>query len=138
MVKIDVHGLFLKDAIEEILIKFDECIELGNYSIEIIHGHKHGTVIRNYIRSEGFIKDVIRRGHKIVSKNFSDKGATIFQLTAVNKSMKKNPIPKNVSIRDLSENKVQTDICHKCNETMILLKDFNWFKCPECGNLKKH
>ena len=48
--RLDVHKQFLKDAIEEILIKFDECAELGDNSLEIVHGHKHGTAIRDYIR----------------------------------------------------------------------------------------
>lgn len=40
--KLDVHNLFLKDAIDEIMIKFDECEELGDYTLEVVHGHKHG------------------------------------------------------------------------------------------------
>lgn len=137
MVRLDVHKLFLKDAIEEILIKFDECVELGDNSIEIVHGHKHGTVIRDHIRSNGFLKEAIRNGHEIVSKNFSDKGATIFQLAPSKKPLKKSLKPKVILTGNASKNKDQTDFCYKCNETMILLKELNWYKCPKCGKLKK-
>ena len=137
MVKFDVHNLFLKDAIEEILIKFDECVELGDNSIEIVHGHKHGTVIRDHIRSNGFLKEAIRNGHEIVSKNFSDKGATIFQLAPSKKSLKKSLIPKSISTGNASKNKILMDFCHKCKEIMIMLKEVNWHKCPKCGKLKK-
>lgn len=76
--KLDVHDLFLKDAIDEILIKLDECEELGDKTLEVIHGYKHGTRIRNYIRSDGFLNDVARNGYIITGKNFSDKGVSIF------------------------------------------------------------
>ncbi len=137
MVKFDVHGLFLRDAIEEILIKFDECVELGDTSLEIVHGHKSGTAIRDYLRSNGFLNDVIRNGHKIVSKNCSDKGATIFQLAPSKKNLKKSLKPKSISTGKPTKNKILTDFCHKCNKTMILLKEDNWYKCPKCGKLKK-
>jgi len=70
--KLNVHNLFLKDALDEIMVKLDECRELGDTTLEIIHGYKHGTTIKDYISSDGFIKDVARNGHKITSKNFSD------------------------------------------------------------------
>ena len=135
MVRLNVHKLFLKDAIDEILIKFDECAELGDNTLEIVHGHKHGTAIRDYIRNEGFLKEVSRNGHEILSKNFSNKGATVFQLAPSKKEPKRSQIPKQTSIEKV--NRIQTDFCHKCKEPMILLKEVNWYKCPRCGKLKK-
>ena len=137
MVKFDVHNLYLRDAIDEILIKFDECVELGDNSLEIVHGHKHGTAIRDYIRTDVFLKEATRNGHTIVAKNFSDKGATIFQLAPSKKPLKKNLKPKLISTGNPSKNKIQTDFCFKCNRTMILLKELNWYECPKCGKLKK-
>jgi hypothetical protein len=137
MVRLDVHKLFLKDAIDEILIKFDECVELGDNTLEIVHGHKHGTVIRDNIRKDGFLKEVNRNGYTIVGKNFSDKGATIFKLALSKKSLKKILIPKSFPTEGADGNKVQTDVCYKCSETMTLLKEDNWYQCPKCGKLKK-
>jgi len=135
--KLNVHKLFLDDAIEEIMIKFDECVELGDKSLEIIHGQKHGTRIKDYIRSNGFLKEVARNGYEIISKNFSDGGVTIFQLEPLKTKSKINPIPKSFSKGNKTENKMSTNFCLKCNETLILLKEFNWYKCPKCGKLKK-
>ena len=42
---LDVHNLSLEEAIEEILYKFDECKECRDVSLQIIHGHKHGTCL---------------------------------------------------------------------------------------------
>lgn len=133
--KLNVHKLFLDDAIEEIMIKFDECVDLGDNSLEIIHGHKHGTRIKDYIRSNGFLKEAARNGYEIVSKNFADGGVTIFQLESSKKKSKINPIPKSYSIGIMSENKMPTNFCLKCKETLILLKEFNGYKCPKCGKL---
>lgn len=135
--KINVHNLFLKDAIDEIIIKFDECGELGDNTLEIIHGYKHGCRIRDYIRSAGFINEIARQGHVITSKNFSDKGVTIFQLKQTVKPMKKKHKTKTEIKKISSENKVQGIYCTKCHERMDIIKDLNWLKCPKCGKLIK-
>ena len=135
--KLNVHGLFLYDAIEEIMIKFDECIEVGDFSLEIIHGHKHGTIIKDYIRSNEFLKKATRNGYEIVNKNFSDNGVTIFTLKSSKKPSKTNPIPKSISTGITSENDIITNFCLKCKEPLTLLKEFNWYECPKCGKLKK-
>lgn len=135
--ELNVHNLFLRDAIDEIMIKFDECEEIGDNILAIIHGHKHGTRIRDYIRSEGFLNEVNRKGHKITNKSFSDKGVTIFQLRPSIKSLKKRPIIKSESSKNPSKNKVSGIYCIKCKEIMVLLKEFNWYKCPKCGKLTK-
>jgi len=135
--ELNVHNLFLKDAIDEIMIKFDECEEIGDIILVIIHGHKHGTRIRDYIRSDGFLNEVNRKGHKITNKSFSDKGVTIFQIRPSIRSSKKSPIAKFESSENTSKNKVSGIYCIKCKEIMVLLKEFNWYKCPKCGKLKK-
>ncbi len=135
--KLDVHKLFLKDAIDEIMFKFDECKEIGDNMLEIIHGHKHGTRIRDHIRSDIFLNDANQNGHIIISKDFSDNGVTIFQLKPSIKFSKKNHISSSESPKNASENKISGIYCTKCNEIMILLKEFNWYECPICGKLIK-
>ncbi|MFX1569002.1 MAG: Smr/MutS family protein [Promethearchaeota archaeon] len=135
--KLDVHNLFLKDAIDEILIKFDECKEIGDNVLEIIHGHKHGTRIRDYIRSDGFVSDASQNGHTIIGKNFSDDGITIFHLKPMTILLKKNQTSRTESLKNSWEHKINAIYCVKCKETMTLLKEYNWFKCPKCGKLIK-
>jgi len=135
--KLNVHKLFLKDALDEIMFKFDECKEIGDNRLEVIHGYKHGTKIRDYLRSEGFLNDANQNGHIILNKNFSDNGVTIFQLKPSIKSSKKNQLSKSESLNNINQNKVSGIYCIKCKEVMILLKEFNWYKCPKCGKLTK-
>ncbi len=134
--ELDVHNHSLEEAIEAILYKFDECKECRDNSLQIIHGHKHGTVIKDYIRSSGFILEVAKMGNQIIEKNFSNEGVTIFKLKLPIISARRKPIIKSAS----NEKKVDvinsSEICSKCKETMILLKESNWYKCPKCGRLK--
>ena len=135
--KLDVHNLFLKDALDEIIVKLDECRELGDNTLEIIHGYKHGSTIKDYIRSDGFIKDVARNGHEITSKNFSDKGMTLFQLKLSRITLNLRQKLKSELFKNTVEKKVNPIFCIKCNIPMDLLKEFNWYKCSKCGKLIK-
>ena len=52
--KLDVHKLFLNDAIEEIMMKFDECVELGFFTflifLKIINSQNFSLILcRNRI-----------------------------------------------------------------------------------------
>ena len=135
--KLDVHHLSLNEAIDEILYKFDECKECGEDILQIIHGHKYGTIIRDYIRSSGFIVEMTKEGNEIIQKSFPHEGVTIFKLKLPRISSKRKPIQNSSSIEKKEETIISSEICYKCNEPMILLKDFNWYKCPKCGKLKK-
>ena len=135
--KLNVHGLLLEEAIEQIMMKFYECVELDDESLEIIHGYKHGTSIKDRIRSESFLNESARSGFKIINKNNSDPGVTIFQLESLKKKSKKNPIPRLSTTESINKNKISTNLCLKCKKSMILLKELNWYKCPKCGKLKK-
>ena len=134
---LDVHSLYLKDAIDEILYKFDECKECGDDTLQIIHGHKHGTMIKDYVRSSGFISEMAKNGNEVIESSFSKEGVTIFKLKLLSTSSKRKPILESSTNVSTEESILSLEICYKCNETMILLKDYNWYKYPKCGKLKK-
>lgn len=133
---LDVHKLSLNEAIDEILYKFDECKDCGEDTLQIIHGHKHGTIIRDCIRSNGFISEMAKNGNEFVNKSFSQEGVSIFKLKLPTISSKRKPIPKSNSIEKTDDTVHSLELCFKCNENMILLKNLNWYKCPKCGKLK--
>ena len=134
---LDVHTLSLNEAIDEVLYKFDECKECGEDILQIIHGHKHGTIIRDYIRSSSFIAEMAKSGNEFVQKSFSQEGVSLFKLKLPTTTSKRKPILKSSSVETKDDKVHSLEICYKCNETMILLKEFNWYKCPKCGKLKK-
>jgi len=80
---------------------------------------------------------MIKEGNKIIQKNFPHEGVTIFKLKLPRNLSRRKPIQKSPSIEQKEDTIISPEICHKCNEPMILLKDFNWYKCPKCGKLKK-
>ena len=134
---LDVHNLYLKDAIDEILYKFDDCKECGDDTLQIIHGHKHGTKIKDRIRSSGFILEMAKHGNEVIERSFSQEGATIFKLKLPTISSRRKPDLNSSSNEKKYREILSLEICYKCNETMNFLKDFNWYKCPKCGKLKK-
>ena len=89
---LDVHNLYLKDAIDEILYKFDECKECGDDTLQVIHGHKHGTIIKDHIRSSGFILEMAIHGNEVIERSFSQEGVTILKLKLPATSSKRKPI----------------------------------------------
>ena len=48
--------------IYEIIDRLEECKETGDSILEIIHGYKHNTIIRDYIRSTKFIEKMTQKG----------------------------------------------------------------------------
>ena len=128
--KINLHSHSLEEAKEELCYSLEECRIQADNTLEIIHGHKHGTSIRDYIRSDKFLNDTEKLGHIITSKNFSDDGMSIFQI----KLAKIHKLQKGYS---LSTTFTKDYICHKCNKLMIPIKGLNWIKCPECGKFQK-
>ena len=78
--KINLHNHSLEEAKERICYAMDECIEANDPTLEIVHGHKHGSVIRDYVRSERLSNDVSKIGHVVLSKKTSVKGSTILRL----------------------------------------------------------
>ncbi|MEJ2280121.1 MAG: Smr/MutS family protein [Candidatus Lokiarchaeota archaeon] len=60
--EIDIHGLRLWEAIDEILYFLEECKANDIKEISIIHGYHHGNILKDYIRSEGFIIEIAKNG----------------------------------------------------------------------------
>lgn len=134
---LDVHNLYLKDAVDEILYKFDDCKECGDDTLQVIHGHKHGSTIKDHIRSSDFLLEMAKYGNEVIERSFSQEGVTIFKLKLPTTSSKRKPVLNSPSNEQKEESILSVEICYKCNEKMNLLKDFNWYKCPKCGKLKK-
>ena len=136
--ELNLHGYLLEDAKLEILNTIEDCNELGDNILKIIHGHKHGTAIRDYVRSNRFLNDISKLKCEITSKDFSDEGVSVFHLNLSRATTEKSKIlSKAVIPEHKSETKKSLNMCHKCNKSMTLVKGINWYKCPKCGKLKK-
>ncbi len=136
--EINLHGFFLEDAKIEILSTVDACKELGDNIIKFIHGHKHGTAIRDYLRCNHFLNDIAKAGHKITNRDFSDNGASTFQFSFSRTFVrKKRTTPKPASSENVLNTKITVELCNKCKKPLVPVEGFNWYKCPDCGKLKK-
>ena len=72
---VDLHGLPLSDAKLKSQIAVAEAWESSQFSIEIVHGHNLGTVIKDYVQlKEGLQKDIKRIYPEISELKLSDKG----------------------------------------------------------------
>ncbi len=78
MMEKNLHGLELWEAIEEILYKLGECQMKGIREITLIHGFHKGQVLKNYIQSEGFLKEMGKEGFKLMRKGNTNRGASSF------------------------------------------------------------
>ncbi len=78
--EIDLHGLELWDALEEILHHLEECRVKGIQEISIIHGYHGGRILKNYIQTDGFIKEMKREGYQLKRKESSNLGVSCFLL----------------------------------------------------------
>ena len=128
--EINLHNHPLEDAKEAICYALEGCIAERDSSLIIIHGHKHGTAIRAYIRSDQLLKDVSKIGITISSKNFKDDGKSILYPVITKQK---------TSEKALTQGRVKTKdyFCHKCNEVMVQVTGLSWVKCPKCGKSQK-
>ena len=132
--KIDLHELTLNEAIDEIFYNLYECCELGVNKIEIVHGYKHGTRIKDYIQSGGLLNEATKRGYKVSDMDCSDQGMTILHLSP---TKIENQTAQSDSKVYGYKKETNINFCFKCNRPMIFLKDLLWYKCEKCGKLKK-
>lgn len=76
--EIDIHGLHLWEAIDEILFCLEEFQVKEISEITIIHGYRHGKVLKDYIQSRGFIREMKQEGIHLKRKPTQNQGETRF------------------------------------------------------------
>jgi len=80
LLEINVHGHELWGAIDEVLSALEECRINGDLKINIIHGYKHGQVLKNYFRSNKFLAEMAREGFQLKMKAISDQAISSFEI----------------------------------------------------------
>lgn len=78
LLETNVHGHELWGAIEEVLSALVECKINGDREISIIHGYKHGQILKNYFRSNKFLVEMAREGFRLEMKDISDPARSSF------------------------------------------------------------
>jgi len=78
LLEINVHGHELWGAVDEVLSALEECKINDEREINIIHGYKHGQVLKNYFRSNKFLTEMAREGFRLKSKANSDPAISSF------------------------------------------------------------
>jgi len=78
LLEINVHGHELWGAIDEVLSALEECEIKNERGINIIHGYKHGQVLKNYFRSNKFLREMAREGFRLKMKDTSDPAISSF------------------------------------------------------------
>jgi len=78
LLEINVHGHELWGAIDEVLNALEECKLNGDGGIDIIHGYKHGQVLKNYFRSNKFLREMAHEGFRLKIKVISDPAISSF------------------------------------------------------------
>jgi len=74
----NVHGHELWGAIDKVLSALEECRINGEREINIIHGYKHGQVLKNYFRSNKFLVEMSRESFQLKMKAISDQAVSSF------------------------------------------------------------
>jgi hypothetical protein len=81
LLKCDLHGFELAEAWVEILQALRECQINDDSKLEIVHGYKHGQVLKDYILSSQFIKDTTKAGFLLKKVQSVNPGTTLFSIT---------------------------------------------------------
>ncbi len=76
--EIDLHGYELWKAIEEIIYKLEECQANGIREISLVHGFHKGQILKNYIQSERFLKEMEKEGFQLKKKSNPNPGVSAF------------------------------------------------------------
>ena len=73
--RVELHGLPLSDAKLKSQIAVAEAWESSKSSVELVHGHNLGTVIKDYVQRDNGLQRDIRRIYPEISKlKLSDNG----------------------------------------------------------------
>ena len=78
--EIDLYGMELYEALEEIAYCLEESKAIGTTELKLIHGYHGKAVLKNYITSRGFIKDMSKEGFDIQILESSNPGSTTFKI----------------------------------------------------------
>jgi len=84
IIKCDLHGFRLFDAIEEIINIIEGCLSSGDNILYIIHGYRNGQVLKNYFHSQEFLEDMKVEGYKLKEMNIPNPGVSIFKIVFPN------------------------------------------------------
>ena len=80
IMKKDVHGCELIEAMDEISLALEECKLTGDSHLEIVHGYKHGQVLKTYFQSAKFISQMAREGFKLKRLHSPDPAISTFKI----------------------------------------------------------
>ena len=72
--KVDLHGLSLSEAKLKSQISVAEAWSNAFSTIELVHGHNLGTVIKDYIQQGGLLADIERIYPEIPNLIIKDNG----------------------------------------------------------------
>jgi len=78
--ELDLHELYVKDALIKVKVKLKECQTNNKKGIKIIHGYHRGHALRDYFRSQLFIKEMKKVGLyvRIVRTSLEGETSIIF------------------------------------------------------------
>ena len=90
MHELDLHGLYVKDALIKVKEKLKECQTNNNKGIKIIHGYHRGQALRDYFRSQLFIKEMKKVGLyvRIVRTSLEGETSIIFSTSTKTEYLK--------------------------------------------------
>jgi len=80
LLELNIHGHELWGAIDEVLSALEECKINSDAEIKIIHGYKHGQVLKNYFRSNKFLVEMGREGFRLKMEDTSDPAISSFAI----------------------------------------------------------
>ena len=80
LLEINIHGHELWGAIDEVLSGLEECKINRDAEIKIIHGYKHGQVLKNYFRSNKFLAEMAHDGRDFKERGVSDPAISSFAI----------------------------------------------------------
>jgi len=81
MIKQDLHGYSVKDAIDKIFYCMRKAIKNHDDEIHLIHGYNRGTGIRDYLDSSELQEDCKTEGMEIIYiSRYKNKGDTLIKM----------------------------------------------------------
>lgn len=82
---LDLHGLYVKEAIFKVKEKLIEYNKLGCKEMILIHGYHYGHALRDYFRSSEFVRAMKNFGFALNNFQLTDLGTTGFSFRIISK-----------------------------------------------------